>query len=157
MIIQSFISDSIPSGMPHLRLALYQGYGDSGHMEAVHSNLAVLKQAAAKARQLGVHLLSFPELYLTGYNVTDARVAHALADAIHHQGILGEVSKTAAEQGVALICPYPEAADVAGERRYYDSIIVFDSDGVCLKNYRKSHLWGGDERNNWSFGYIYRL
>jgi len=24
-----------------------------------------------------------------------------------------------------------------------------------LKNYRKAHLWGGDERNNWSFGHVY--
>ncbi len=27
--------------------------------------------------------------------------------------------------------------------------------GEILKNYRKTHLWGGDERANWSFGYVY--
>ena len=155
MIIQSFISDSLPDTMPHLRLALYQGYGDSGNLDAVHANLAMLKQVAVRAGQHGVHLLSFPELYLTGYNVTDARIAHELAEAIRHQGILDEVAESARVNGVAIICPYPEAADVAGERRYYDSIIVFGADGACLKNYRKSHLWGGDERNNWSFGYVH--
>ena len=155
MIIQSFISDSIPVGIPHLRLGLYQGYGPSGNFEAVQENLAILKQATAKAKIQGVHLLSFPELYLTGYNVTNAQVAHDLAEAIQQQGILDEVARTARDHQIAIICPYPEAADVAGQRRYYDSIVVYGADGVCLKNYRKSHLWGGDERNNWSFGYVH--
>ena len=155
MIIQSFISDSIPADMPHIRLALYQGYGNSGNLEAIRQNLAVLKETAAKAAQQGVHLLSFPELFLTGYNVTNAAVAHELAEAIQQQGMLDEVAAAAREHGVAIICPYPEAATVAEERRYYDSIIVYGADGVCLKNYRKSHLWGGDERNNWSFGYVH--
>jgi predicted amidohydrolase len=155
MIIQSFISDSIPAAMPHIRLGLYQGYGNSGNLEAVQQNLAVLKQAATRARQHDVHLLSFPELFLTGYNVTNAKVAHELAETIQQQEILKEVAKAAADNELAIICPYPEAADVAGQRHYYDSIIVYGADGACLKNYRKSHLWGGDERNNWSFGYVH--
>ena len=155
MIIQSFISDNLPEAMPSLRLGLYQGYGNAGNLEAVRQNLAVLKQTAAKAKGHGVHLLSFPELFLTGYNVTNAAIAHDLAEAIQQQGVLDDVAKTAWEHGLAIICPYPEAADVAGERRYYDSIIVYGADGSCLKNYRKSHLWGGDERNNWSFGYVH--
>ena len=155
MIIQSFVSDSIPADLPHIRLGLYQGFGNAGDMDAVRENLATLQNAAAKARNLGVHLLSFPELFLSGYNVTDARLAHALAEDILREGILEQVAAAARIHQVAIICPYPEAATVAGERRYYDSILVYGADGEVLKNYRKSHLWGGDERNNWSFGYVH--
>jgi len=154
MIIQSFLSDSLAE-TPHVRLGLYQGYGTAGNMEAVQANLAVLQDVARKAAGYGVHLLSFPELYLSGYDVTDAETAHNLAEDIQSAGILDAVAATAKANALAIICPYPEAATVAGERRYYDSIAVFGPTGESLKNYRKTHLWGGDERNNWSFGYVY--
>lgn len=124
-------------------------------MDAVRANLAVLEETAATAQTYGVHLLSFPELYLTGYDVTDAETAHGLAERIQSDNILGSVADAAKNFKLAIICPYPEAATVAGKRRYYDSIIVFGPDGKVLKNYRKTHLWGGDERDNWSFGYVY--
>ena len=155
MIIQSFISNSIPPGTPYIRLALYQGFGTAGTMEAVHANLRTLEETAFIARTHGVHLLSFPELFLSGYDVTDARTAHQLAEEIQSKNILEKVAEAAKSNGLAIICPYPEAATVAGERRYYDSIVVYGSKGELLKNYRKTHLWGGDERNNWSFGYVY--
>jgi predicted amidohydrolase len=154
MIIQSFLSDNL-SGAAHIRLGLYQGYGTAGNMEAVRANLVVLQEVAKKAAGYGVHLLSFPELYLSGYDVTDAETAHGLAEKIQSQGILDEVASAAWANGLAIICPYPEAASVAGKRRYYDSIAVYGPDGELLKNYRKTHLWGGDERNNWSFGHVY--
>lgn len=155
MIIQSFISDSIPENVPHVRLGLYQGYGPAGDRTAIAHNLSVLSTAASQARKHSVHLLSFPELFLTGYDVTDASVAHELAEHIQSTGVLDQVAAIAQDNRLGVICPYPEAATVAGERRYYDSIVVFGPDGKRLKNYRKTHLWGGDERNNWSFGYVY--
>jgi len=155
MIIQSFISDSIPAELPQVRLGLYQGYGPAGDTAAMEHNLEVLREVAAKARAYRVNLLSFPELFLTGYNVTDVHIAHELAERIQSEGILEQVAAAAKENHLAIICPYPEAATVAGERRHYDSIIVYGPDGGCLKNYRKTHLWGGDERNNWSFGHVY--
>ncbi len=155
MIIQSFVSDSIPGHTPHIRLALYQGYGSAGDMDAVQANVAVLEATAATAKNHGVHLLSFPELFLSGYDLTDARTAHDLAEAIQRDHILDRVGRAAQQNGLAIICPYPEAATVAGERRHYDSIVVYGPNGEILKNYRKTHLWGGDERANWSFGYVY--
>lgn len=154
MIIQSFVSDELPE-TPHVRLGLYQGYGTAGNMEAVRANLAVLQDVAEKAAGYGVHLLSFPELYLSGYDVTDAETAHKLAEDIQTNGILDAVAATAKANNLSIICPYPEAATVAGERRYYDGIAVFGRNGELLKKYRKTHLWGGDERNNWSFGHVY--
>lgn len=155
MIIQSFVSDNVPSETPHIRLALYQGFGEAGDMDAVLKNLSTLEAVAATASDHGVHLLSFPELFLSGYDVTDAKTAHELAEDIQSQNILSKVAEAAIKNNMAIICPYPEAATVAGERRYYDSIIVYGSSGKVLKNYRKTHLWGGDERSNWSFGYVH--
>ena len=155
MIIQSFVSDSISAETPHIRLGLYQGFGAAGDMAAVQANLSVLEETAGTAKAHGVHLLSFPELFLTGYDVTDADTAHRLAEAIQSENVLDTVAEAAKRNGMTIICPYPEAATVAGERRYYDSIIVFGPNAEILKNYRKTHLWGGDERANWSFGYVY--
>ncbi len=155
MIVQSFISDAIPSEIPHVRLAIYQGSGPTGDFSSVRTNLETLRGVAQRAQQLGAHLLSFPELYLSGYNTTDAKTAHALADRIVNEGILEEVADIARDQGLAIICPYPESAMVAGVQRYYDSIVVFGPNGDTLKNYRKTHLWGGDERHIWSFGHVH--
>ncbi|MEJ2716332.1 MAG: nitrilase-related carbon-nitrogen hydrolase [Deltaproteobacteria bacterium] len=155
MIIQSLISDRISDDTPHIRLALYQGFGTAGNMDAGQANLAVLEETAATAKNHGVHLLSFLEPFLSGYDVTDAATAHHLAEEIQSEKIFDRVAEAAKRNRLALICPYPEAATVAGERRYYDSIIVYGADGEILKNYRKTHLWGGDERAYWSFGYVY--
>ena len=155
MIIQSFVSDEIPDGLPHLRLGLFQGYGPAGDINAIAYRLKMLREVAAKAHSHGVHLLSFAELFLTGYDVTDVATAHELAEYIQDESVLDHVAAAAEENQISIICPYPEAATVAGERRYYDSIVVYGPDRRVLKNYRKSHLWGGDERNNWSFGYVY--
>lgn len=155
MIIQSFVSDEIPDGVPHIRLGLFQGYGPAGNVDAINYRVDMLRETAAKARTHGVHLLSFAELFLTGYDVTDVTTAHELAEYIQNERVLDHVAAAAEENQISIICPYPEAATVASERRYYDSIIVYGPDRSVLKNYRKSHLWGGDERNNWSFGYVY--
>lgn len=155
MIVQSFISDSISPALPHIRLGLYQGSGPTGDVPSVRMNLDTLLRVADRAKALGVHLLSFPELYLSGYNTNDAAKAHYLADWIAQEGILGTVGDIARSAGLSIICPYPESAWVAGAKRYYDSIAVFGPKGETLKNYRKTHLWGGDERNLWSFGHIH--
>ena len=44
---------------------------------------------------------------------------------------------------------------MAGEERFYDAIALFDRDGVLLRNYRKTHLWGPDEKRCWSPGYLH--
>ena len=155
MIVQSFISDSLPQNIPHVRLALFQGSGPTGNFDAVLHRFEVLRATAERSRSLGVHLLSFPELFLSGYNTTDALTAHALADRIASENILGQIAEVARSTGVAIICPYPESATVQGKQCYYDSIIVHGPDGQRLKNYRKTHLWGGDERHLWSFGHVF--
>jgi predicted amidohydrolase len=53
---------------------------------------------------------------------------------------------------MAMLVPYAEKADFAGGTRYYDSIAVISETGTLITSYRKTHLYGQQERDNWSFG-----
>ena len=63
------------------------------------------------------------------------------------------MAAAARRHGLAIACPYPERATVAGKERFYDAIALFGAHGQLLRNYRKTHLWGPDERRCWSPGY----
>lgn len=134
-----------------LRLALWQGEGRAGTTAAVEENLQRLEQVSAAAAGWGAQLLAFPELYLSGYASDPARVRQ-LAEPLDGPS-LQRVAACARRQGLAIACPYAERALVAGEERFYDAIALVDSSGTLLKNYRKTHLWGPDERKFWSEGY----
>jgi predicted amidohydrolase len=117
----------------------------------VAANLERLEAVAAVAAGHGAQLLAFPELYLSGYIVTPD-LARALAEPVDGPS-LQRVAATAHRHGMALACPYPERAMVAGQERFYDAIALFAADGKLLRNYRKTHLWGPDENRCWSPGY----
>lgn len=134
-----------------IRLALWQGTGTAGTAEAVAENLHRLEAVAGRAAELQVQLLVFPELYLSGYIVTPA-LARELAEPMDGPS-LQRVAACARQQQLAIVCPYPERAWVAGEERFYDAIALFGPDGTLLRNYRKTHLWGPDEKRCWSAGY----
>ena len=53
---------------------------------------------------------------------------------------------------MAMLVPYAEKARKNGTMRYYDSIAVIDESGELVTSYRKTHLYGEQERKNWSFG-----
>lgn len=151
MIINTYIREVAPAKGAGLRLAVYQGKGPAGTAEAINHNMKHLEQVVAAAGKFEAQLISFPELYLSGYAITPA-TAHELAMEVTGPH-LEQVASIAKEHGMAIICPYPEKATLAGETRYYDSIAVFAADGTLLKNYRKTHLWGPDEKKIWSAGY----
>jgi len=140
-----------PAAGEGIRLALWQGNGDAGSAEARDQNLSRLEQVAALAASQGAQLLAFPELYLSGYIVTP-ELAQQLAEPMDGPS-LQRVAAAAHRHGLAIACPYPERAMVAGRERFYDAIALFDGQGQLLRNYRKTHLWGPDERRCWSPGY----
>lgn len=150
--LQTFVHPQPPAQGEGLRLGLWQGEGTAGTAEAVEENLLRLEQVAAVAAGHGVQLLAFPELYLSGYIVTPA-IARALAEPSDGPS-LKRVAATARRHGLALAVPYPERAQVAGAERFYDAIALFDAGGNLLRNYRKTHLWGPDEKRCWSPGYL---
>ncbi len=140
-----------PAAGEGLRLGVWQGSGSAGTPEALEENLERLEQVCALAAGHGVQLLAFPELYLTGYIVTPS-IVRQLAEPVEGPS-LRRVAAAARRHGLAVACPYAERATVAGEERFYDAIALFDKGGRLLRNYRKTHLWGPDEKRCWSAGY----
>ncbi|MCT0226321.1 carbon-nitrogen hydrolase family protein [Synechococcus sp. CS-1328] len=142
-----------PAAGEGIRLGLWQGTGSAATADAVEENLQRLEQVCAHAAKLGVQLLAFPELYLSGYIVTPD-LARQLAEPVDGAS-LQRVAAAARLNGLAVACPYPERAVVAGEERFYDAIALFNGNGHLLRNYRKTHLWGPDEKRCWHAGYLH--
>ncbi|WP_254933025.1 carbon-nitrogen hydrolase family protein [Cyanobium sp. WAJ14-Wanaka] len=151
--LHTLIHQEPPGPGEGLRLGIWQGEGTAGTAQAVEENLVRLEQVAAIAAKHGVQLLAFPELYLSGYIVTP-EIARALAEPSDGPS-LQRVAAAARRHGLAMAVPYPERAQVAGEERFYDAIALFDSAGNLLRSYRKTHLWGPDEKLCWSSGYLH--
>jgi predicted amidohydrolase len=151
--INSFLHARPPGPGQGVRLGIWQGSGQAATQEALAENLARLETVAAIAAAQQVQLLAFPELYLSGYIVTP-ELARALAEPVEGPS-LQRVAAAARRHDLAIACPYPERALVAGEERFYDAIALFDRDGSLLRNYRKTHLWGPDERRCWTPGYLH--
>ena len=123
-----------PAAGSGIRLALGLGSGDAGSAEAREENLGRLERVAALAAGHGAQLLAFPELYLSGYIVTP-ELAQQLAEPVDGPS-LQRVAAAARRHGLAIACPYPERATVAGKERFYDAIALFGADGQLLRNYR---------------------
>ncbi|MEU3187367.1 carbon-nitrogen hydrolase family protein [Streptomyces sp. NPDC006923] len=123
--------------MPPLRTALLQSSGRPG---AVAGNLRVLDEAAGRAAAAGAGLLVCPEMFLTGYAIGDA--VPRLAEPADGPGARS-VAEIAVRHGLAVLYGYPERD---GER-VFNAAQLIGADGERLANYRKTHLFGGFERD----------
>ncbi|MER6272140.1 carbon-nitrogen hydrolase family protein [Streptomyces sp. 900105755] len=125
-----------------MRTALLQSSGRPG---STFENLKVLDEAAGRAAAAGAALLVAPEMFLTGYAIGDdiARLAEPAdgdsADAI---------AELAHRHGLAITYGYPERD---GDQ-VHNSAQLISADGTRLANYRKSHLFGGFERDHFTPG-----
>ncbi|ANP53863.1 putative amidohydrolase [Streptomyces griseochromogenes] len=125
-----------------MRTALLQSSGRPG---SVVENLKVLDEAAGRAAAAGAALLATPEMFLTGYAIGDAvaRLAEPAdgdsADAI---------AEIATRHGLAIAYGYPERD---GET-VYNSVQLISGEGTRLANYRKTHLFGCFERDQFTPG-----
>jgi predicted amidohydrolase len=108
----------------------------AGEVNAVGENLRRLEDYAAHAAEQGVELLVTPELFATGY-------APALVVDSDGEGIRAELANIARRHRIALVGSTVEAA---GEGRHI-SASLFDRQGVELTRYRKSHLFGPEEKS----------
>ncbi|MFF8951697.1 carbon-nitrogen hydrolase family protein [Streptomyces sp. NPDC014940] len=125
-----------------MRTALLQSSGRPG---SIAENLKVLDEAAGRAAAAGAALLAAPEMFLTGYAIGDdiARLAEPAdgdsADA---------VAEIAGRHGLAIAYGYPERdGDTV-----HNSAQLISADGTRLANYRKTHLFGGFERDHFTPG-----
>ncbi|MFI1682476.1 carbon-nitrogen hydrolase family protein [Streptomyces sp. NPDC020607] len=124
-----------------MRTALLQSSGQPGSVDA---NLAALDDAAGRAAAGGAGLLVAPELHLTGYAIGDdiARLAEP-ADGESAKA----VAEIAARHEVGVVYGYPEReGDLV-----FNSVQLIGPDGARA-NYRKTHLFGGFERDSFTPG-----
>ncbi|MDE8345658.1 MAG: carbon-nitrogen hydrolase family protein [Acidocella sp.] len=111
----------------------------AGHINNPEAGFALMAQMAAEAKAAGADLLLLPEMYLSGYNIG---LENAQKWAIDEKG-LEPARAIARDYAMALVFGYPErvGTDVA------NAAVLIDGNGEILLNYRKSHLYGGLDRD----------
>lgn len=126
-----------------MRIACFQGPESA---DTVQGNLALLTETARQARASGADLLITPEMFLTGYAIGAAEVAH-LAEP---QGgpALAQVAAIAKSNGIAIILGYPERTADA----IFNAATAYDAAGNQIGHYRKTHLFGAVDRAQFSPG-----
>lgn len=118
-----------------MRLAVYQGPGASGDLPA---NLATIRREAARAAAGGARLITFPELFTTGYNL-GARLRE-LAEPLGGPS-LAAICASAADAGIAILTGFCERDG----QRLFNSAVLVERDGSVRTVHRKCHLFGGME------------
>jgi predicted amidohydrolase len=119
-----------------VKLFVYQEKSTAGDVPGA---LELLRRRALAAAEAGASLAIFPEMFLTGYNIGDA--VFKLAEPVDgpSAGKAADIARTA---GVALLYGYPERdGDTV-----YNSALLIGRDGAPLANYRKTHLYGSEEK-----------
>jgi 5-aminopentanamidase len=121
-----------------MKLALWQTVG---YPADVAANLAALQSTAQAAATAGATLLLCPECWLCGYNI-GAEVA-ALAESSGGASAQ-HIAAIARQNQIAIAYGYAERD--LGSGHIYNSVQVIGADGTALAHYRKTHLFGADER-----------
>lgn len=144
------IYGDVPAPGSGLRLGIYQIEAACADGATV-KNMELLEEAVKQAKKFDVQLLSFPELYVTGYTLSPED-AKKVAEYSSGPSIT-KAREIAKKFNMALIVPYAEKVDEDdGVTRYYDAIAVIKETGELLNSYKKTHLYGQQERDNWSCG-----
>jgi len=120
-----------------MKLAVCQCYS---RIADVAANLAELETCLREISGSGCSLAVFPELFLTGYSISDEQVK-VLAEPVNG-AMIQAVQALCVKYSIAVVVGYPEAAD----GRIYNSAVCISAEGTTLANYRKTQLWGPDER-----------
>lgn len=141
---------ALPKEGSGIRLGIYQAQAACGP-GATAKNMQRLETAIQQAKTYNVQLLSFPELYLPGYTLSSSE-AQQVAELKTGPSIT-KAKELAKANNMALIVPYAEkVANDDGTFKYYDSIAVINETGELLNSYKKTQLYGQQERDNWSPG-----
>lgn len=126
-----------------MKLALFQTAPQADGVSVALQNLAAAAQAAGRR---GADLLITPEMYLTGYAIGPEAVQ--LAALTTDGPTMQEVAEMAKRSGVGILVGFPERD---GDK-VYNSVQLIDRKGKTRAIYRKTHLWGDTDRDQFSRG-----
>jgi predicted amidohydrolase len=147
--VKSSVYEQRPPVGAGIRLGIYQVQASYGP-GATEKNMARFERAVKLAARHGVGLLAFPELFVTGYTM-DPDWVSKVAEFADGPSVT-QASYAAAERNMSILLPYVEKAEADYAMAYYDSIAVINEKGELLESYRKTHLYGQQERDNFSLG-----
>jgi predicted amidohydrolase len=122
--------------MPIMRIAVSQNRGVAGNVDEA---LGLMRRTAVAAAARGARLAIFAEMFLTGYHIEDA--VFELAEPADGPSAAA-AAEIARETGVALLYGYPERS---GDR-VFNSAALVNAAGERVAGYRKTHLYGGEEK-----------
>lgn len=119
-----------------MRLGLWQGE----FPECAEAALSTMESALREAKE--ADMVVFPELFVGGYLLKGAP-GRALQDEQ-----LESIKSLVRREKKAVVFGYFECAN----GKLYNSALAIDADGCVLSNYRKTHLFGADEKKAFSPG-----
>jgi predicted amidohydrolase len=128
--------------LANLKIALLQA---SGEPNTVDQAFDKLNSALGNAASQDAHILTTPELYLSGYGDREATLASAQDI---DSPVLKRIAEMVVRHKIALVLGYPEicGSDV------YNAAVVFDETGQVVHTYRKLNLPSDYERSCFTRG-----
>jgi len=108
--------------------------------EDKRANVATAKRLVRQAASNGAQIILLPELFEGLYFCKDMDEQYfSWAQPLDNNPLITEFRDEAKSLGVVILVSYFEKA----ESEYYNSLVVIDSDGTQLQNYRKTHIPDG--------------
>ena len=126
-----------------MKIAVYQC--ESGTSD-VAGNIARMSAAALEAARDGAKILVCPEMMLSGYRIGSEEIERLAEPADGPSA--ASISAVASRVGIHIAYGYPERCDGI----IYNSAQLIGADGRQRLNYRKTHLFGDDERSAFTAG-----
>lgn len=129
--------------LARVRIAVLQAVAERGDVAA---NLKTVGEAVRDAASRGAALVVAPETFTTGYGLP-AKRWRACAEPLDGPSVT-RLRAIAAEAGVAIVCGVAEQAG----REVHNTAVLLDARGELRAAYRKTHLFGEDERATFAAG-----
>nr|WP_294661716.1 carbon-nitrogen hydrolase family protein [uncultured Blautia sp.] len=118
-----------------MKLALIQLHSKPTEVkENVEKGIKMYQEAV----QGGAELVVFPELWTCGYYLETFDFEAAVAE---NDWILEKFRSLAKENGTVIVLPLPQKK----EEKLYIGLYVIEKDGMIIKEYQKSFLWGREQ------------
>ena len=121
-----------------MKIAVYQCESGTSN---VAGNIARISAAALEAARDGAKILVCPEMMLSGYRIDSAEIERLAEPADGPSA--ASIAAIASRAEIYIVYGYPEQCDGI----IYNSAQLIDADGRRRVNYRKTHLFGDDERS----------